>query len=79
MDSFVVQPRSIQNKADALHFAVLATMRSECGVGNFVDYEEAKKLFDFFCANVEFPEEHSKKLTDGLLEMMEGLLKDSEA
>lgn len=80
MDSFMVQPRSIQNKADALHFAVLATMKSECGVGNSVDYEEAKKLFDFFCENVEFPEENSKKLTDGLMTLLDGLIqKETEA
>ena len=70
----MVQPKSIQNKADALHFAVLATMKYECGVGSHVDYEEAKKLFDFFCANVEFPEDATKKMLESILPIIESAL-----
>ena len=74
MESCMVQPKSIQNKADALHFAVLATMKYECGVGTHVDYEEAKKLFDFFCANVEFPEDSTKKMLGSIIPIIEGVL-----
>ena len=74
MESCMVQPKSIQNKADALHFAVLATMKYECGVGSIVDYEEAKKLFDFFCANVEFPEDATKKMLGSISPIIEGAL-----
>lgn len=70
----MVQPKSIQNKADALHFAVIATMKYECGVGSHVDYEEAKKLFDFFCANVEFPEDVTRKMMDSIIPIIEGAL-----
>ena len=74
MESCMVQPKSIQNKADALHFAILATMKYECGVGSHVDYEEAKKLFDFFCANVEFPEDSTKKMLGSIIPILEGAL-----
>lgn len=70
----MVQPKSIQNKADALHFAVLATMKYECGVGSHVDYEEAKKLYDFFCENVEFPEDSTKKMLGSILPIIESAL-----
>ena len=72
----MLQPMSIQSKADAMHFAIMATMKYECGLGSHVDYEEAKKLFDFFCANVEFPEEDTKKMTGNLMSMLEGLLQN---
>lgn len=74
MESCMVQPKSIQNKADALHFAVLATMKYECGVGSHVDYEEAKKLYDFFCENVEFPEDSTKKMLGSILPIIESAL-----
>ena len=70
----MVQPKSIQNKADALHFAILATMKYECGVGSIVDYDEAKKLFDFFCANVEFPEDSTKKMLGEMLPIIKDAL-----
>ena len=74
MESCMVQPKSIQNKVDALHFAVLATMKYECGAGSHVDYEEAKKLFDFFCDNVEFPEDSTKKMLGSILPIIESVL-----
>lgn len=64
MDMLMMQPKSIQTKADALHFAVLATMKHECGRGSYVDYEEAKKLFQFFCDNVTFPQDETIKMLD---------------
>ena len=70
MESCMVQPKSIQNKADALHFAVLATMKYECGVGNTIDYVEAKKLFDFFCDNIEFPQDDIVKMMGNLQEFI---------
>ena len=45
-------PASIRCQADALHFAILTTMKYTCGEGSKVDYDEAKKLYDFFCDNV---------------------------
>lgn len=72
----MVQPKSIRSKADALHFAVLATMKYECGVGSYVDYEAAKKLFDFFCANVEFSEDATKQMIEGILPILKDALKE---
>ena len=61
----------IRNKADAMHFAINTTLHHTCGEGNKVDYEEAEKLFKFFCDHVEFPEEEAKKTTDGIMSMLE--------
>lgn len=64
----------IRNKADAMHFAINTTLHYTCGEGNKVDYEEAEKLFKFFCDHVEFPEEETKKTTDGIMSMLETFL-----
>ena len=64
----------IRNKADAMHFAINTTLHHTCGEGNKVDYEEAEKLFKFFCDHVEFPEEETKKTTDGIMSMLETFL-----
>lgn len=64
----------IRNKADAMHFAINTTLHYTCGEGNKVDYEEAKKLFDFICENVEFPEESTKQMLGGLMPILEAVL-----
>lgn len=64
----------IRNKADAMHFAINTTLHHTCGEGNKVDYDEAEKLFKFFCDHVEFPEEETKKTTDGIMSMLETFL-----
>jgi hypothetical protein len=64
----------IQNKADAMHFAINTTLHYICGEGNKVDYEEAKKLFDFICENVEFPEESTKQMLGGFMPILEAML-----
>lgn len=64
----------IRNKADAMHFAINTTLHHTCGEGNKVDYEEAEKLFKFFCDHVEFPEEETKKTTDEIMSMLETFL-----
>lgn len=73
MESLMMQPRHIQNKADALHFAILITMKYEIGKGNVIDYDEAEKVYKFFCDHVEFPEEETKKVTDYLMTLAQGL------
>ena len=65
----------IRNKADAMHFAILVTMKNNgCGEPMTVNYEETEKLFNFFCDHVEFPEEETKKTTDGIMSMLETFL-----
>lgn len=64
----------IQNKADALQYAINTTMQHKCGEGSKVDYEEAKKLFDFICENVEFPEESTKQMLGGFMPILEAML-----
>lgn len=64
----------IQNKADAMQYAINTTMQWKCGESSKVDYDEAKKLFDFICENVEFPEDPTKKVIDELMPMINVLL-----
>ena len=64
----------IRNKADAMQFAINTTLQYRCGEGNKVDYEEAEKLFNFICDHVEFPEDDTKRMTDGVMTMLESLL-----
>lgn len=67
--------RSIRNKADAMQFAIITTMKHNgCGEPITVNYDEAEKLFNFFCEHVEFPEEETKKTTDGIMSMLETFL-----
>lgn len=67
--------RSIRNKADAMHFAILVTMkRNGCGEPVTIDYDESEKLFKFFCDHVEFPEDETKKMTDSLVSILGGIL-----
>lgn len=67
--------RSIRNKADAMQFAILVTMKHNgCGEPITVNYDEAEKLFKFFCDYVEFPEDETKKMTDGVMALLESLL-----
>lgn len=66
--------QKIQNKADALQYAINTTMQHKCGEGSKVDYEEAKKLFDFICENVEFPEESTRQMLGGFMPILEAML-----
>lgn len=66
--------RSIKSKADALHFAILATAQHKCGEPSKIDYEEAEKLFNFFCDHVEFPDDDTKKMTDSVVSLINEFL-----
>lgn len=67
--------RGIRNKADAMQFAINATMKHNgCHESSGIDYEEAEKLFNFICDHVEFPEDDTKRMTDGVMTMLESLL-----
>ena len=48
--------------------------RNGCGEPILVNYDEAEKLFKFFCDHVEFPEDETKKMTDYLVSMLGGIL-----
>ena len=64
----------IRNKADAMQFSINPTLQHRCGEGNKVDYEEAEKLFNFICDHVEFSDDDTKRMTDGVMTMLESLL-----
>lgn len=77
MESYVngvVGVLKIQNKADAMQYAINTTLKWKCGENSKVDYDEAKKLFDFICENVEFPADPAKKAIDELMTMANALL-----
>lgn len=69
----VVGVLKIQNKADAMQYAINTTLKWKCGENSKVDYDEAKKLFDFICENVEFPADVNKLLVDELHQMVQVL------
>ena len=72
-DPLINPSRSITNKVDAMQFAIIATMETKCGEPDKIHYDEAKKLFDFICANVDFPADVNKLLVDELHQMVEAL------
>lgn len=78
MDNYfngVVGVFKIQNKADAMQYAINTTMiQNGCGVSIRVDYAEAERLFNFICEHVEFPEDPTKKVVDELMPMINALL-----
>lgn len=58
-----------------MHFAILVTMRHNgCGEPITVNYEEAEKLFNFFCEHVEFPVDETQKMSESILSIVQGLL-----
>jgi hypothetical protein len=64
--------RSIRNKADAMQFAIIATMKNNgCHEPSRIDYDEAEKLFNFICERVEFPEESTKQVLEQILPILE--------
>ena len=69
--------RSITNKVDAMQFAIIATMEQKCGEPDRIRYDEAKKLFDFICENVEFPADVNKMMVEELHQVVNAL-KDSQ-
>lgn len=67
--------RGIRNKADAMQFAINATMKHNgCHESSGIDYDEAEKLFNFICEHVEFPEESTRQLLGGFLPIIEAVL-----
>lgn len=64
--------RGIRNKADAMQFAINATMKHNgCHESSGIDYDEAEKLFNFICEHVEFPEESTKQMLGQILPILE--------
>lgn len=61
---------AFRSKAGAMSFAILIC--SSCGEGGMrkVDYDEAQKLYDFICNNVELPNVE-KDYQDALCSLMD--------
>ena len=67
--------RGIRNKADAMQFAINATMKHNgCHESSGIDYDEAEKLFNFICKHVEFPDESTKQMLGGFMPILEAVL-----
>ena len=66
----------ITNKVEALKFAVLTTMGNNEDGSNKVNYDEALKLFQFMCANVEFPADQTSVYLEEMMEMVKQMLAD---
>lgn len=65
-----ISPNSITSKGSAMSFAIRMTMSFSEDDKNVINYEEAQKLFDFICKNVELPEVEKDSM-DGLVQMLE--------
>lgn len=65
--------KSIKSKADAMHFAIVATMQHRCGENSRIDYDEAEKLYDFFCSKVTFPEDPAAQLVENIIPFLENV------
>lgn len=73
--SHLMPPKSIRSKADALQFAILVTMKqNDFNEPSVVDYEEADKLFQFFCDRVTFAQESTSQILGVLLPIIEEIL-----
>lgn len=71
-DTLFNPTRGIRNKADAMQFAINATMKHNgCHESSGIDYDEAEKLFNFICEHVEFPEESTKQVLGQILPLLE--------
>lgn len=70
---------NFQSKAEALKYAIEFTETIGLSDANRVNYDEAQKLFDFICKNVELPDVRPNP-ADGLVEFankyIEKLAKD---
>lgn len=64
------------NKADAMQFAIITTMEPGCGTANKVNYEEAKKLYDFIVQTVTFPDDEQTTMMQQLIQAL-GVVRDS--
>ena len=58
---------NFQSKAEALKYAIEFTETIGLSDANRVNYDEAQKLFDFICKNVELPDVRPNP-ADGLVE-----------
>ena len=61
------------NQASAMKFAICFTSDVE-GEKRKVNYEEAKKLFDFICENVQFEEDRNVNYLGDMVELAKSLL-----
>ena len=76
--SILMPPKSIQSKADAMQFAILVTMKHS-NEASEVNYEEADKLFKFFCDRVEFQPDSTSLMLGELLPFLEGIIAGKSA
>ena len=66
----------LSTKAGAMEFAIVMNTNHDERGKTYVDYKEAKRLFDFICRNVTIPDvgrDSMESLSEGYVKMMEML------
>ena len=66
---------NFQSKAEALKYAIEFTETIGLSDANRVNYDEAQKLFDFICKNVELPDVRPNP-ADGLVEFAKQFIEE---
>ena len=70
----------LSSKAGAMEFSIVMNTTQDEGGRTRVDYEEAKKLFDFICSNVTLPDverDSAESLSECYTKIMEMLMKQT--
>ena len=68
-------PFAFRSKAGAMSFALVMSLSVSENGDKVVDYEKAKKLFDFICENVNLPDVE-KDATAEVVEMLSAAVKE---
>lgn len=68
----------LSSKAGAMEFAIVMNTTRDNDGRIIVDYEEAKKLYDFICANVSLPDV-GRDFTESYADLMQTLVKEMAA
>lgn len=69
----------LSSKAGAMEFSIVMNTTQDERGRTKVDYEEAKKLFDFICSNVTLPDverDSAESLSDSYVKLMEMLINE---
>jgi hypothetical protein len=76
MDILTARPHSLRTKGDAVALAlVLSEHYNGCGKSDSVDLDQAQKIFDFICENVNLPDVE-KDATAEVVEMLSAAVKE---
>ena len=70
MDILASRPHTLRTMGDAVALAlVLSEQYNGCGKPNSVDLEQAQKIYDFICKNVDLPMREDDRQVDFMADM----------